>query len=122
MTWIGWTNLGLGLWLAIAAFALPHVRGTGRVEDVVGGLFVALAALWAAEAFRPRISAFASWMVALSGAWVAMAPWVLGYERRSAAVGNDVVVGLLIVTLAAINMRIKDRRIYLAEHASIRRV
>ena len=117
MTWIGWTNLGLGVWLAVAAFVLPHARGTGRVEDVIGGLFVALAALWSAEAFRPRISAFASWMVALTGAWVVIAPWVLGYRRRTASVGNDVVVGLLVFTLAAINSRIKDRRMHLAEHA-----
>ena len=120
MTWIGWTNLGLGLWLAAAAFVLPHMRGTARVEDVIGGLFVALAALWAAEAFRPRISAFASWMVALTGAWVTIAPWVLGYGHRSASVENEIAVGLLVLTLALVNMRIKDRRINLAEHSTIR--
>jgi hypothetical protein len=114
MRWIGWTNLALGLWLSTAGFVLRHNSGAGVVEDVVGGLFVALAALWAAGAFRPRISAFASWTVALCGAWVAIAPWVLGYQRRSAAVANDLAIGIAILALAAVNMWIKDRRMHLA--------
>lgn len=116
MTWIGWTNLGLGIWLIVAAFVLPHRAGVGLVEDVVGGSFVALAALWAAGAFRLRISALASWVVALTGIWVVIAPWVLRYDRRDASVDNDVAVGLVIVALAAANMWIKGRRIYLAEY------
>jgi hypothetical protein len=119
MTWIEWTNLGLGLWLAVAGFALPHMRGAARIEDVVAGLFVALAALWAAEAFRPRISAFASWTVALTGAWVTIAPWVLGYSRRAASVENELAVGLLVLALAAIDMWLKDRRIRLAHQARL---
>ena len=115
MSRISWTNVGLGLWLVVAAFALPHATGDGRVEDVVAGLFVALAALWAVRAFRPRISAFASWTVALTGCWVAIAPWVLGYARRSLSVANDVVIGLVVVTLAAVNMWAKDRGMHLAE-------
>jgi hypothetical protein len=115
MSRISWTNVGLGLWLVVAAFALPHATGDGRVEDVVAGLFVALAALWAVRAFRPRISAFASWTVALTGCWVAIAPWVLGYARRSLSVTNDVVIGLVVVALAAVNMWAKDRGMHLAE-------
>ena len=115
MSRISWTNVGLGLWLVVAAFALPHASGDGRVEDVVAGLFVALAALWAVRAYRPRISAFASWTVALTGCWVAIAPWVLGYARRSLSVANDVVIGLVVVTLAAVNMWAKDRGMHLAE-------
>ena len=119
MSWIGWTNLGLGLWLAVAGLALPHVRGTARVEEVVAGLFVALAALWAAEAFRPRISAFASWTVALAGAWVTIAPWVQGYYRRAASIENEITVGVLVLTLAAVNVWIKDRRMRLTERARV---
>ena len=111
MTWIAWTNLGLGLWLAVAGFALRHSSGAGIVEDVIGGLFVALAALWAAGAFNRRVSAFASWMVALTGMWVAAAPWVLGYARRRAATDNDFVVGIAVVALAGVNVFLKDREL-----------
>ena len=109
MTWIAWTNLGLGMWLAVAGFALRHASGAGIVEDVIGGLFVALAALWAAGAFNRRISALASWTVALAGTWVAIAPWVLGYARPHAATDNDLVVGIAVVALAGLNMLVKDR-------------
>jgi hypothetical protein len=109
MTWIAWTNLGLGIWLAVAGFALRHASGAGVVEDVIGGLFVALAALWAAGAFNRRVSAFASWTVALAGIWVAIAPWVLGYAHRRAATDNDLVVGIIVVALAGVNMMVKDR-------------
>lgn len=111
MTWIAWTNLGLGMWLAVAGFALGHTSGAGIVEDVIGGLFVALAALWAAGAFNRRVSAFASWTVALMGAWVAIAPWVLGYAHRRAATENDLAVGIAVVALAAVNMVVKDREL-----------
>ncbi|MGH9410524.1 MAG: SPW repeat protein [Vicinamibacterales bacterium] len=120
MTWIGWTNLGLGLWLVVAAFVLPHLRGTAVVEDAIGGLFVGLAALWSAGAFRLRISALASWTVALAGIWVIMAPWVLHYAHPSASVDNDFVIGIAIVALAAVNMWIKGRRIYLSDHPMAR--
>jgi len=117
MRWIGWTNLGLGLWLAMAGFALAHTSGRGVIEDLVGGLLVALAALWAAGAFNPAISAFASWTVALGGSWIAMAPWVLGYEQRSVSVANDLAVGLIIFGLATANVWIKDRRLHPARPA-----
>jgi hypothetical protein len=42
-------NVALGLWLVVSAFALPHKSGTGVIEDVVTGSFVALVALWAAR-------------------------------------------------------------------------
>jgi hypothetical protein len=120
MTRVSWTNVGLGLWLVVAAFVLPHPSGGGRVEDVVAGLFVALAALWAVRAFRPRISAFASWTVWLIGCWVATAPWVLGYARRSTAVANDVLVGLAVVALAVMNMWTKDREIHISDLQTLR--
>lgn len=109
MSWIAWTNLGLGMWLAVAGFALRHATGAGVVEDVIGGLFVALAALWAAGAFNRRVSAFASWTVALAGIWVAIAPWALGYARPRAATDNDLIVGLAVIALAGVNMLLKDR-------------
>jgi hypothetical protein len=118
MRWIGWTNLGLGMWLAAAGFALHHASGTGIVEDVVGGLLVALAALWATGAFHPALSAFASWTVAIGGFWIAIAPWVLGYEHPSVSVANDLAVGVIIFGLATFNVCVKDRRMHIARPAA----
>jgi hypothetical protein len=107
MTWISWMNVALGLWLAVAAFAFRHSTGTGVTENVVAGLFVALAALWAARAFRPTVSLVASWTVVLAGLWVVAAPFTLGYERWSSSIANDVLVGIAIVGLGVANTMTK---------------
>jgi hypothetical protein len=100
MNRISWINLALGLWLVAAGFVLGHATGNAVVEDVITGLLVALAALWAARAYRPYVSRAASSTVALTGAWIVAAPFALGYGRPSISVANDVVVGLVICALA----------------------
>jgi SPW repeat-containing protein len=105
-----WINVAVGLWLVFAAFALPHSSGTAVTEDVVAGLLVALGALWAAEAFRPRVSLVASWVVVLTGLWAIAAPFVLHYQRSTAAVANDMVAGVIIMALGLINTVDKARR------------
>jgi hypothetical protein len=105
-----WTNVALGVWLVVAAFALPHKSGTGVIEDVVAGSFVALVALWAAEAFKTVVSLVASWVVVLVGLWVLAAPFALGIERLGIEVVNDVVVGLAIVAFGITNALTKARR------------
>jgi hypothetical protein len=106
-----WINVALGIWLAVSAFVLPHTSGTAVTENVVGGLLVALGALWAAEAFRPRISLVASWVVVLTGVWTIVAPFVLAYERATVSVANDVVAGVAITTLGLVNTVTKARRL-----------
>jgi hypothetical protein len=103
MTRTSWTNVALGIWLVVAGLVLPHVSGAGVIEDVVAGSIVALAALWAARAYRPTLSLIASWTVALTGLWIVCAPFVLAYERARPAVINQVVVGVAIVALASVN-------------------
>jgi len=109
--WISWVNVAIGVWLMIAAFLFRHPTGVGITENVITGSIVGLAALWAARAFRPRVSLVASWTVMLTGLWVLAAPFALGYERESAAVLNDVVAGVAIVALGAINVVAKAHRL-----------
>ena len=108
--WISWTNVALGIWLVIAAFVFHPRTGVGITENVVTGLFVALAALWAARAFKPMVSLVASWTVALTGLWVLVAPFALGYERESAAVANDVLVGIAILALGTVSIMAKAKQ------------
>jgi hypothetical protein len=106
-----WINVALGLWLAVSAFALPHISGTAVTEDVVAGLVVALGALWAAEAFRPKVSLVASWAVVLTGVWTIVAPFVLEYEHATVSVANDVAAGVAITALGLVNTVTKARRL-----------
>jgi hypothetical protein len=107
MNKISWINVALGVWLAAAGFALAHATGNAVVEDVITGLVVALGALWAARAYRPFVSLAASWTVGLTGLWIVVAPFALGYGRPSLSVANDIAIGLVICALAWTNVLAK---------------
>ena len=111
MTRLSWINVALGVWLAVAAFALSHASGTGVTEDLIMGSLVALTALWAARAYKPGVSIIASKTVVLGGLWVAAAPFALGYDRISGAVANDFAVGLAMIAVGMVNVSMKDRRL-----------
>jgi hypothetical protein len=80
------------------------------IEHIATGLFVALAALWAALPFRPATRLVACWTVVLSGLWVA-APFAVAPERPSVSVTPDVIVGLAIVVLGTASTLTEARRI-----------
>lgn len=107
MTRISWVNLGVGIWLVVAGLVLPHASGAAVIEDIIAGSIVALASLWAARAYRPTVSLIASWTVALTSLWILAAPFVLQYDRARASVANEIVVGAVILALAALNSRRK---------------
>lgn len=111
MRWISRTNIVFGLWLAFAGLVFHHASGTTVVEDIITGLLVALAALWADRAYRPLVSVAATWTVVLVGLWIVVAPFALGYERESLDVIDDLAIGLVVLTLGSVNVVVKSRAI-----------
>lgn len=107
MTRISWVNMAAGVWLIIAGLVLPHRSGAAVTEAIIAGSVVALASLWAARAFRPTVSLIASWTVALTGLWILAAPFILGYDHPRVSVANEILVGLVIFALGAVNTRRK---------------
>ena len=59
-----YTNMALGLWLFVSAFAWPHTAST-RLNTCMVGLFVAIAATMAAgvSVFRQLTSVLALWLL-----------------------------------------------------------
>jgi len=112
MSWTSWANVALGIWLVIAALVMPRTTGIGITENIVTGSFLAIAALWAARAFRPRMRVVASGTVALCGLWILIAPFALGYSRETLAVANQIVVGLAVVALAVANVATRARTVH----------
>ncbi|SDD35837.1 SPW repeat protein [Actinokineospora iranica] len=88
-----------GVWLIIAPFALGYPTGSPFWNDiVVGGVVAALALVRVA---LPRSVAWLSLVNAALGFWLIAAPFALGHpDTAPASVGNDVVVGVLIVVLS----------------------
>jgi hypothetical protein len=108
MKWASWTTLVVGLWLIAAPFVLGYRGVTAAVyEDVILGIVIALLALWRATGDDTPAMASVSWLAAAAGFWVVIAPFVLGYTplapgftATTAAVYNDVIVGLAVLILS----------------------
>lgn len=102
MKWMSWTNVVLGAWLVAAPFALAYTGVTAAVyEDIILGVVIALLAFWRAVGEETAGMANVSWVVAVAGLWVLVAPFVLGYAAVTAAITNDVIVGLAVALLAS---------------------
>ena len=42
-----------------------------------------------------------SWLVAVAGLWEVLAPFILGYSAVTVAMWNDIIVGVVMIVLAA---------------------
>ena len=98
MKWPSWTSFVLGLWLIVSPFALASGRGTATYEEVVLGIVIAALGLWRVQGADTPSMAGAGWLLGVAGAWVLVAPFVLGYGATG-AVYNDVIVGALVLLL-----------------------
>ncbi len=91
-------NLLLGLWLAISPWVLSYANeATPAWNAHVVGVIIAVAAVAALAAFQE----WEEWVNILLGAWLVISPYVLGFSGLSAALWNQVIVGLLVAVLAA---------------------
>jgi hypothetical protein len=103
--WRDWGMLVLAVWL----FLSPWILGvTSAPADGSGwsvaawhawivAIVIGAVAVWAAL----RFAEWHDWVNGVLGVWVVVSPWILGFAALTAAVWNHVVVGLLIVALAA---------------------
>lgn len=90
-------NLVLGLWMIASPWALAYQSEATAMANalIVGGLVVILAAL---EVFK--LKAWEEWTSFALGLWLAMSPWVLGFDVVVIAMANALIVGLVIAALA----------------------
>lgn len=96
--WDSGTNALLGIWLVIAPFTLMYGVATATWNDVILGLVIAtLAAIRLFGAFG---ASALSWTNVFLGAWLVAAPFALGYVALTAALWNDILVGLTVMVLA----------------------
>jgi hypothetical protein len=93
------TNVVLGVWLVVAPFVLVYGEAAPVWNDVIVGVLVAALAY---ARYRSPGRAAISWTNAALGLWLVIAPWALDYTDLTRAMWNDIVVGIGIITLAAI--------------------
>jgi len=92
-------NIIAGLWLIIAPFLLNYgdLREALGNDVIVGIIVASIATL---RAFGAYGADWLSWTNFVLGGWLIIAPFILGYGR-AAPISNDIVVGIIILALAA---------------------
>lgn len=93
---LSWINFFLGLWLIVAAFALPVRTGPVTAEESVAGIVVVVLAYASAVGLA---RAGISWTVALAGLWIL----VVNYGGVTPSRVNAILVGFLVLALGTAN-------------------
>jgi hypothetical protein len=112
--WQDWANLVLGAWLFLSPWILgfagagaeapaggggPAIASTSSAawDAWVIGVIIAIVAISALVSFQP----WQEWVNVVLGAWLFVAPWVLGFSGVRAAAWDHWIVGILVFAFAA---------------------
>jgi hypothetical protein len=93
---LSWINFLSGVWLTIAAFALPVKPGPVMAAEGAAGVLIAVLA-YASAVARPNEGI--SWSVAAAGLWTL----IVSYGAHTAATSNASIVGLAVLILGSAN-------------------
>lgn len=99
-TQTGWKtglNLVLAAWLFISPWVVVPSTLASSVNAWASGAVIFLVALATMRSDRPEDI---KWLNALLGAWVFVAPWILGFAAFAAPAWNAWIVGAAIALLA----------------------
>lgn len=99
-TQTGWKtglNLVLAAWLFISPWIVVPSTLASSVNAWASGAVIFLVALASMRSRRPED---VKWVNALLGAWVFIAPWILGFAAATGAAWNAWIVGAAIALLA----------------------
>jgi uncharacterized membrane protein HdeD (DUF308 family) len=94
-------NLVVGVWL----FLSPWILGFAPQMEVswnawLSGIVVAGLAVAALAAFAE----WQEWLNLITGIWVAISPWVVGFSANATATRNHIVVGVIVAVVAAVRL------------------
>ncbi len=82
-----------GIWLIISPYILNYTAAQAMWIQTITGIVIAILA--AVKLAMPR-QVWASWVNAVLGAWMIVAPFATGYQT-SAAHWNEVIFGILVL-------------------------
>ncbi len=93
-------NIVAGLWLILAPFALGYSGVEAAVwNSIVLGLAVGVMAL--VRVLQPTEYEGVSWVNFVLGIWLLVSPFVLGLANIEPLVWNNIIVGVVVLALAA---------------------
>ena len=92
-------QLALAAFLFVSPWLFAFAHGTLRTDTWVSAALVAVISLFALIAFRD----WKEWIACILGLWIAVSPWVLGFQHTVAMFIN-LAVGLSIAYLALLDL------------------
>lgn len=92
--------LGVALFMAPWYLGLANEAAAARNAWICGGAIAVIAVLALTKAYD-----WEEYLNLALGAWVAIAPWVLGFADQQYVMGVHVVIGLAVAAVAGIELR-----------------
>lgn len=97
--WLSGGNIIAAIWLVIAPFALTYTDTNAALwNDIILGVGIGIVAL--IRVGMPLRYEMLSWLNALLGIWLIIAPFALGYSDLAEPLWNDIIVGAIVLVLA----------------------
>ncbi len=96
----GWLTAVAGLWEFIAPFVLGYSAVTAGMVDalILGGILLVLG-VWTALSRSEVTIQSLSWIDAVLGAWLILAPFAVAYSSNVSALVNDIIVGAVVLVV-----------------------
>ena len=113
--WQDWVNLILGVWLFLSPWLLRYTGTTAAAWNawILGVAIVVFAAI---AVRMPQ-----QWEEVINlllGIWMVISPWVLAFTGNRSPEANAVIVGLLVIILAAWAMAIARQHLHVTKHTA----
>ena len=97
---LSWIIALAGLWEIVAPFVFGMTAASAFLWDaIIVGLALLVFGVWAALANTEETVKYLNWINAVLGLWLIIAPFVLTYSSATAALWNDIIIGLVALVL-----------------------
>ncbi len=97
---LNWVIAIGGVWEILAPFILSYSAAKTPMWDaIIIGVVLVILGAWAGLANASGTVKALSWVNAVLGLWLIIAPFILAYSSVKAAMWNDIIVGIIIVVL-----------------------
>jgi len=98
---LNWLIALAGVWEILAPFILGYADvSTALWNAIIVGIVLIILAVWAALTNDASTEKNLSWVNAVVGLWLVLAPFILGYAVITAALWNAIIVGIVVIILA----------------------
>ncbi|CAM3912685.1 SPW repeat protein [Castellaniella denitrificans] len=97
----------LGAYVIASPWLIPYFLADARLalepawHHYFAGLAIVIVAVFAIMSF----GSWTSWLEALLGIWMIIAPWLLGFSSLPVVTWNSVIVGIALIVISVDSMR-----------------